>query len=140
MGIKFYRPTSPGRRGGSVLDYAEITKTTPEKSLISGKRRTGGRNNHGRITMRHQGGGHKQHYRVVDFRRDKVDVAGKVVTAIQGAVGILGAGRGGRALLTFDAAMVYDPAASPLIVRWIARCVRSSVWPPRNRCSSSTCR
>lgn len=78
MPIKQYKPTSPGRRFGTVADFAEITKTKPEKSLLRTKKRTGGRNNAGRLTMRHQGGGHKQRYRVIDFKRDKIGVPGKV--------------------------------------------------------------
>jgi large subunit ribosomal protein L2 len=78
MGIKTYRPTSPGRRRGNVLDYLEITKTTPEKSLLSPVRKTGGRNNHGHLTRRHRGGGNKRMYRVVDFKREKDGVAAKV--------------------------------------------------------------
>ncbi len=78
MPIKQYKPTSPGRRFGSVADFAEITKTKPEKSLLRPKKRTGGRNNRGRLTMRHQGGGHKQRYRIIDFKRDKIGVPGKV--------------------------------------------------------------
>jgi large subunit ribosomal protein L2 len=78
MPIKKYKPTTPGRRFGSVADFAEITKTEPEKSLLRPKKRTGGRNNAGRLTMRHQGGGHKQRYRVIDFKRDKIGVPGKV--------------------------------------------------------------
>jgi large subunit ribosomal protein L2 len=78
MAIKSYAPTSAGRRFGTVLDYAEITKTTPEKSLISGKRRTGGRNNHGHLTRRHRAGGNKRQYRLIDFKRDKDGVPAKV--------------------------------------------------------------
>jgi large subunit ribosomal protein L2 len=78
MPLKQYKPTSPGRRFGTVADFAEITKTEPEKSLLRPKKRTGGRNNSGRLTMRHQGGGHKQQYRVIDFKRDKVGIPGKV--------------------------------------------------------------
>jgi large subunit ribosomal protein L2 len=78
MPLKQYKPTSPGRRFGTVADFAEITKTTPEKSLLRPKKRTGGRNNSGRLTMRHQGGGHKQQYRIIDFKRDKIGVPGKV--------------------------------------------------------------
>ncbi|MBK7643462.1 MAG: 50S ribosomal protein L2 [Planctomycetes bacterium] len=78
MGIKFYRPTSPGRRDGSVLDYAEITKTEPEKSLLEAYPQTGGRNNHGHITRRHSGGGNKRMYRIVDFKRDKDGIPAKV--------------------------------------------------------------
>jgi len=78
MPLKQYKPTSPGRRFGTVADFAEITKSKPEKSLLRPKKRTGGRNNRGRLTMRHQGGGHKQQYRIIDFKRDKTGVPGKV--------------------------------------------------------------
>src|SRR5437899_7946868 len=78
MPIKQYKQSSPGRRFGSVADFAEITKTEPEKPLLRPKKRTGGRNNRGRLTMRHQGGGHKQQYRIIDFKRDKIGVPGKV--------------------------------------------------------------
>jgi large subunit ribosomal protein L2 len=78
MGIKKYKPTSPGRRAGSVIDYAEITLTRPEKSLLRPKPRTGGRNNHGHMTSRHRGGGNKRRYRLIDFKRDKDGIPGKV--------------------------------------------------------------
>ncbi len=78
MGVREYKPTSAGRRFMSVVTFDEVTKDTPEKSLINPARRTGGRNNVGRITTRHIGGGHKRKYRVIDFRRDKLEVAGKV--------------------------------------------------------------
>src|SRR5438067_11677095 len=78
MPLKQYKPTSPGRRFGTVANFAEITKTKPEKSLLRPKHRTGGRNNRGRLTMRHQGGGAKQQYRIIDFKRDKTGVPGKV--------------------------------------------------------------
>src|SRR3954466_13352904 len=72
MPIKFYNPTSPGRRSASVLDYkAELTKFKPEKSLTKGQRRPTGRNHHGVITAKHHGGGNKQLYRLIDFRRQK---------------------------------------------------------------------
>ena len=80
MGIRKYKPTSPGRRHGSVLDYAEITRSKPEKSLLRPLKRSGGRNNHGRITVRHRGGGNKRRYRVIDFKRDKDGVPAKVAT------------------------------------------------------------
>lgn len=73
MGIRKYKPTTPGRRGASVADFVEITRTTPEKSLLRPLHKTGGRNNNGRITTRHKGGGHKRQYRVIDFRRDDKD-------------------------------------------------------------------
>jgi large subunit ribosomal protein L2 len=78
MGIRKYKPTTPGRRGASVADFVEVTKKTPEKSLLAPAPRKGGRNVHGRMTTRHQGGGHKQRYRVIDFRRDKDGVPAKV--------------------------------------------------------------
>src|SRR5438128_7240958 len=71
MAMKSYKPTTPGRRAQTHLSFDEITKTRPEKSLTKGKPKTGGRNNRGRITSRFIGGGHKQRYRVIDFRRDK---------------------------------------------------------------------
>ena len=79
MGIRKYKPTTPGRRGSSVADFVEITRSEPEKSLVEPLPKKGGRNNSGRITTRHQGGGHKRAYRVVDFRRaDKDGVPAKV--------------------------------------------------------------
>ena len=79
MGIRKYKPTTPGRRGSSVADFVEVTRTSPEKSLVSPKPKTGGRNAQGRITTRHIGGGHKQAYRLVDFKRyDKDGVPAKV--------------------------------------------------------------
>src|SRR5512137_1295854 len=78
MAIKLYKPTSPGRRGMSVATFEEITKTTPEKSLLSSRKEWAGRNNQGRVTMRHQGGGHKRQYRIIDFKRDKFGIPAKV--------------------------------------------------------------
>src|SRR4051812_22848679 len=79
MPIRKYKPMTPGRRGSSVADFAEITRSTPEKSLVQPLPKKGGRNVHGRITTRHQGGGHKRQYRVIDFRRnDKDGVNAKV--------------------------------------------------------------
>jgi large subunit ribosomal protein L2 len=79
MGIRKYKPTTPGRRGASVSDFVEITRTEPEKSLVKPLHGKGGRNVHGRVTVRHQGGGHKRAYRVIDFRRnDKDGVPAKV--------------------------------------------------------------
>ena len=79
MAIRKHKPTTPGRRGSSVADFAEITRTTPEKSLVRPLSKTGGRNASGRITTRHIGGGHKRAYRVIDFRRaDKDGVNAKV--------------------------------------------------------------
>ena len=83
MGIRKYRPTSAGRRSASVSDFAELTPgAKPEKSLLRPLQKKGGRNNQGFITVRHRGGGHKQMYRVVDFRREKDGVPG-VVNSIQ---------------------------------------------------------
>src|SRR5213082_1872602 len=79
MGIRKYKPTTAGRRGSSVADFVEITRTEPEKSLVKPLHNKGGRNVHGRVTARHQGGGHKRAYRVIDFRRnDKDGVPAKV--------------------------------------------------------------
>ena len=79
MAIRKYKPTTPGRRGSSVSDFSEITRTTPEKSLLRPLSKTGGRNASGRITTRHIGGGHKRQYRVIDFRRsDKDGIPAKV--------------------------------------------------------------
>ena len=80
MGIRRYKPTSPGRRKSSVSDFAEITTSEPEKSLLEPIKKTGGRNNQGRITARRRGGGHKRRYRVIDFRRDKDGVPATVTT------------------------------------------------------------
>ena len=82
MGIKQYRPTSPGRRGMTVLDYSELTKKEPEKSLVVSLKKYSGRNSYGRITVRHRGGGEKIKYRLIDFKRDKDGVPAKV-TAIE---------------------------------------------------------
>ena len=79
MGIKRFKPYTPSRRFMTVSDFAEITKTEPEKSLTVGFVRGTGRNNQGRITCRHKGGGHKRRYRIIDFRRDKIGVPAKVV-------------------------------------------------------------
>lgn len=78
MGIKTYRPTSPGRRVASGFDFAEITKSKPEKKLTRALKKSGGRNNQGVITTRYRGGGHKRRYRVIDFRRNKDGVAARV--------------------------------------------------------------
>ena len=80
MALRKRKPTSPGRRFQTVSDFSEITKTTPEKSLLAPKPRTGGRNNYGRKTARHRGGGHKQQYRIIDFKRNKDGVPAKVAT------------------------------------------------------------
>ena len=78
MGIKKYKPTSNGRRNMTGSDFAEITKTTPEKSLLVSKSKTAGRNSYGHITVRHRGGGHKRKYRVIDFKRNKDNVPATV--------------------------------------------------------------
>jgi len=79
MGVRQFKPVTPATRFRSVSDFAEVTKTTPEKSLLEPLRRTGGRNNKGHVTTRHQGGGHKRQYRRIDFRREKFTVPAKVV-------------------------------------------------------------
>ena len=80
MAIKTYKPTSPGRRTLVTIVNPELSKERPEKSLVRPLNRSGGRNNYGRITSRHLGGGHKRKYRVVDFKRDKVDIPAKVAS------------------------------------------------------------
>ncbi|MFM7962991.1 MAG: 50S ribosomal protein L2, partial [Actinomycetota bacterium] len=79
MAIRKRKPTSAGRRFQTVSDFSEITKSTPEKTLLAPRPRTGGRNAYGRKTARHRGGGHKRQYRVIDFKRNKDSVAAKVV-------------------------------------------------------------
>ena len=80
MAIRNYKPTTPGRRGMSTLTNEEITKSTPEKSLTVTLKKNSGRNNQGKITVRHQGGGVKRKYRIIDFKRDKKDIAGVVAS------------------------------------------------------------
>ena len=80
MGIRIYKPTTPGRRSGSVNDYAELTTCTPEKSLCVRLNKHGGRNHSGMITMRHLGGGARRIYRIIDFKRDKDGIPAKVAT------------------------------------------------------------
>ncbi len=80
MAVKKVKPTSPGRRFQVYSKYAEITNTTPEKSLLKVSKKSGGRNANGRITCRHRGGGHKRFYRVIDFKRNKTDVPAKVAS------------------------------------------------------------
>jgi len=78
MALRKRKPTSPGRRFQTVSDFSEVTKTTPEKALLAPKHGTGGRNSYGRKTARHKGGGHKQQYRIIDFKRNKDGVPAKV--------------------------------------------------------------
>jgi large subunit ribosomal protein L2 len=80
MPIKVYKPTSPGRRGMSVTTFDDITSTEPERSLLRPLRKKSGRNAQGRITVRHRGGGHKRRYRIIDFKRDKFGVPGRVAS------------------------------------------------------------
>jgi large subunit ribosomal protein L2 len=80
MGIRKYKPTTPGRRGASQADYSEVTRARPEKRLTRSAPSTGGRNSYGRITTRHRGGGNKRRYRTIDFRRNKDGVPAKVAT------------------------------------------------------------
>jgi len=80
MAIKIYKPYTPGSRNKSSLDFSGLTKIEPEKSLLVSNHRANGRNNQGRITIRHKGGGHKRRYRLIDFKRNKLDVQGKVVS------------------------------------------------------------
>ena len=80
MAIRKLKPNTPGQRHRSVSEFETITTDTPEKSLLSPVKRTGGRNNNGRITTRHQGGGHKRRYRIIDFKRDKLGIPARVAT------------------------------------------------------------
>lgn len=80
MAIKKYKPTSPARRGMTVQDYSELSRVKPERSLLEVLKKNAGRNSYGRITVRHQGGGNKIKYRIIDFKRDKMDVKGTVAT------------------------------------------------------------
>lgn len=80
MAVKVFKPTSPGRRGMTGHSFEEITREKPERTLVRSKRRRGGRNSQGRISVRHRGGGHRKHYRVVDFKRDKADIPATVVS------------------------------------------------------------
>ena len=80
MGIRSLKPVTPGSRFATRPDFAEITTDKPEKSLTKALRKTGGRNNKGRITCRHRGGGHRRRYRIIDFKRNKFDIPGKVAT------------------------------------------------------------
>jgi large subunit ribosomal protein L2 len=80
MAIKIYKPTSPGRRGMSGYTFEELSPVEPERSLLRAGRKITGRNNQGRVTVRHRGGGHKRLYRVIDFRRDKLGVPGRVAS------------------------------------------------------------
>jgi large subunit ribosomal protein L2 len=78
MAVKIYKPTSPGRRGMTSPTFEEITKTTPERGLTRPKRKTGGRDNQGTVSVRHRGGGHKRQLRLVDYKRDKFDIPARV--------------------------------------------------------------
>ena len=80
MGIKKFKPITPGRRFMTVSDFADITHDYPEKSLLKPLKKTGGRGNTGRITCRHKGGGHKRHYRLIDFKRNKVGIPARVAS------------------------------------------------------------
>ncbi|MCA9980275.1 MAG: 50S ribosomal protein L2, partial [Anaerolineales bacterium] len=80
MPIKVFKPTSPGRRSMSGYTFEEITRSAPERSLVRGLRKRGGRNFRGKITVRHRGGGHKRRYRYVDFKRDKFEIPGRVAS------------------------------------------------------------
>ncbi len=80
MAIKKYKPTTPGRRGMTVTDYSCLSKVKPERSLLEPMKKHSGRNNTGRITVRHHGGGNRTKYRVIDFKRNKLDIPAKVLT------------------------------------------------------------
>ena len=80
MGVKKLKPTTPGSRFATRSDFSELTTSSPEKSLTKALRKSGGRNNTGRITIRRRGGGHKRRYRIIDFKRNKLEIPGKVAT------------------------------------------------------------
>ena len=80
MGVKVYKPTSAGRRFQTVLDFSEVSRSNPEKSLLRPLKKTGGRNLYGKITSRYIGGGHKRRYRVIDFKREKIDIPARVAS------------------------------------------------------------
>lgn len=80
MPTKYYKPTTPGRRNMSVLDYSTLSKVEPERSLLETIKKNSGRNSYGRITVRHRGGGNRRKYRIIDFKRNKADVEGTVLT------------------------------------------------------------
>ena len=80
MGVRTLKPVTPGSRFATRPDFADLTTDKPEKSLTRALRKSGGRNNHGRITCRHRGGGHRRRYRIIDFKRNKFDIPGKVAT------------------------------------------------------------
>ena len=80
MAVRFYKPTTPGRRGMSVIDYSSLSKVAPEKSLLEPLNKKSGRNSYGRITVRHRGGGNRRKYRVIDFKRNKFDIPATVLT------------------------------------------------------------
>ena len=80
MAVKHYKPTTPGRRGMTVIDYSELSKAAPEKSLLAPVKNKAGRNSYGRITVRHQGGGNRKKYRIIDFKRDKAGIPATVLT------------------------------------------------------------
>ena len=80
MPTKVYKPTTPGRRGMSVMDYSVLSKVEPEKSLLAPLSKKSGRNSYGRITVRHRGGGNRRKYRIIDFKRNKLDMTAKVMT------------------------------------------------------------
>ncbi|OJU12567.1 MAG: 50S ribosomal protein L2 [Clostridiales bacterium 43-6] len=80
MPVKHYKPTTPGRRGMTVIDYSSLSKVEPEKSLLESLKKNSGRNSYGRITVRHRGGGNRKKYRIIDFKRNKFDVVAEVKT------------------------------------------------------------
>ena len=80
MAIKHYKPTTPGRRGMTVLDYSELSKVAPERSLLEPIKKNAGRNSYGRITVRHRGGGNRRKYRVIDFKRERFGIPATVLT------------------------------------------------------------
>ena len=80
MAIKFYKPTTSGRRQMTTTDYSELSKVAPERSLLAPLKKNSGRNSYGRITVRHRGGGNRRKYRIIDFKRNKIDMPATVLT------------------------------------------------------------
>ena len=80
MAIKHYKPTTPGRRNMTTMDYSELSKVAPERSLLEPLKKNAGRNSYGRITVRHRGGGNRRKYRVIDFKRNRFGISATVLT------------------------------------------------------------
>ena len=146
MPLRSYKPTSPGMRGMTRSTFDEITTTEPHKPLLEPQKRGSGRNNQGRLTVRHRGGGEKTHYRVIDFKRDKLDVPARIATVEydpnrSARIGLLHYRDGEkRYILLPNGLKVGDIVVSgPAPTRaWATPCrSRTSRWAPRSTTSSS---